>query len=108
MQNIMKAEPMYFFLYLKEVKTSFCLFVSGKERNAETVLLQSIHSVVKKQMFGKDRTNAVAKEKKKAASVKMTRHNSSHSGNQTFVSIIIHLPPQLKFYLRDFNAIFLN
>lgn len=65
MQNIMKAEPMYFFLYLKEVKTSFCLFVCGKERNTGTVLLQSMHSVVKKQMFRKGRTNAVAKEKKK-------------------------------------------
>lgn len=68
---------------------------------------QSIYSIAKKQIFRKDRSNAVAKEKK-LAPVKITRHNSSHSGNQTFVSIIIDLHPWLNFYLRDFNAIFLN
>lgn len=61
----MKSEAMYFFLYSKEVKTSFCLFLGKK--GMEKQMLQSIHSVVKKQIFGKDRKNAVVNEGKKSS-----------------------------------------
>lgn len=70
-------------------------------------MLQSIHSIAKKKIFRKDRSNDVAKEEE-LTSVKITGHNSTHSENHTFVSIRIYLHPRLNFYLRDFNAIFLN
>lgn len=95
------------FPVFKRSKNTLFFFFPEKERKGEADLLESIHNIVKKQIFRKDRSNAVAKEKK-LVSVKITRHNSTYSGNQTFMSIIIYLHPWLNFYLRDFNAIFLN